>query len=335
MINIINKEEIIEVYQSRICFEQGTKEITSDISLPLKMIDFLEKNKFIDSLVMNEDKSKIKISFHVQSSTLNYSNTSHFYMTLNVDDEKKETIFKIRFKTYEIQTFFNKILNNLYEVVLYHVFRNRDSFYKSSYVIKFYKNSFSLDPKAIVFKNKHMRIYENVSNYINYYHTKIQGLKADCLITQEVLDNLLLNGNYPKMNDVFLKEVLDLNERDFFINRFLIFARKKVNLLNLSFDEIGKYYDLVKIFEDSYFKEKLILTESIIINNQMTVEFETGIPEIYGELRFNITMEDNIESLKQKNLYIDNQKCKIDGLKVKDWIENKEEVKNIIRMLNY
>lgn len=357
---IINKESLIENYKfliekDRRIVEGVNNKIqiindNSEIKLDLicELIEYLENDEFLDGLIIDEYKNRVKVSiindYHLMNCT---KSVLWFYMDSpsykNNIQEHIEEFFKIEVKGKGINEIISNVLKELYKINFYYVEPLYDVGKETfSYDLHLFKNTVSLKSLESYFKKKHDKIYKSVSNFRNSKNQhlsldiKSKGFDKTTKIDSDFFDSCFYNEKYPELNKEFINLILDADDLEAYSKTLFVFF--KDDLANIGIfkeEELYKHYKVIKDFEKEFFTgSKLKISNLFLFKDPIEVQFETDMKYPYRFLSFNVSLDSSFDDIKNGFIHNSNNK-KIGDVKVKDWLENENEVRELIRLLDY
>lgn len=347
---ITNKESLIENYKFLIEKEQRlVKNNDSEIKLDLifDLIEYLENDEFLDSLIIDEHKEEIELSIFNDNYLLNCKKEFLWFyrksMKCNHIQENIEEFFKIEVQGKSINEMISNILKDLYEIKFYCIeplYDMRTEIF--NYNLHLFKNTISLNNMATDFKKKHDKIYKNILNLKSVgslpssLGMESKGFDKTTKLDFDFFDSCLCNERYPDLNKEFSRKILEMDDLEVYIKALCIFFKDNLKELGiLSEDQLYRHYTLIKNFEKEFFNGcKLEISNIFLFKEPIEVQFVTDMKHPHKFLSFNISINASFDDIKNECLY-DSSNRNISDLKVKDWLENENEVKEFIRLLNY
>lgn len=357
---ITNKESMIENYKLLIEREQrivenfdNQNQIINDgsemkLNLVYDLIEYLENDEFLDGLIIDDYKNQVKVSIINDNHLMNCSKSVlWFYRNSpaykNHIQEHIEEFFKIGVKGKGINEIISNILKELYKVNFYYVEPlydiGKETFFYDLYL---FKNTVSLKSFESSFKDKHDRIYKSISNFRNLKNqhlsldVKSKGFDKTTKIDSDFFDSCLYNEKYPDLNKEFVNSILEVDDLTaYWRTLFVFFKDDLANIGILKEEELYRHYKVIKDFEKEFFSAcKLKISNLFLFKEPIEVQFETDMKYPYKFLSFNVPIDNSFDDIKSGFIY-NSDNSKIGNVKVKDWLENESEVKELIRLLDY
>lgn len=332
---IVNKKDAVSRYNNLLKFESKRNDnLTYDVEnlddfkisdLPLiyTLLYFIENDRFINSLVLDEDKNKVKMNIYGEPSNAMSEKivVSLFKDKINNAYGQIEHLIRLEFDSKYVNEMIIETLKERYKIKFYSI---EVCYYQDVNELKetlhLERNSISYTNNAVDIEKTHVKKQKEMKLKIEDAARAGLAIERDfeeerSFSKKEILDNFFKDDNCRKRN-------LDL-ANDF--DQEIKFFR----------DNFQKYHKLMKEFEMVFFDSDLQFKDDFIFNDTKIVQFETGIAKPYDVFTFDLCLNDDFESLKSKQLYQENAITKVESITLRDWIENREETKSIIRLFNY
>lgn len=344
MIKIINKKEMYKNILQAIKNEYSVKNLPKinifNKNVYFNVIELVENNKVIDKIVLDEDKKNVMVSFFYDTIRFRYSiKLSRFI------DEEYEIIANILIRGDSIDTVCEHLNNgDFYISVCICPIEDNEQ------ILKFYRNNISKFPESNIVSQKYNKIKNVIrsSRYINdslcltpfNYLELNHEINDDTTIDSFFVKNLLKNSVYSSDDESFFENILNLNEYDTKIEIIWTYFRKGLaNFGVFTKKELCLFYDYIddirKKLHPLEFNECYDYTNSVIY-----LYFKTGLEKPYNDVIVVVKKDEDIEKILNKNLrsYIlkaNKQYTEIGGVSLKDFLNNKQEIIELIKLIGY
>jgi len=334
MITILNKEELYKKIEKVIKYNNVFSEKKlSGSKIYYSILDMIANNKIIDLLILDEDKDYVEINFLHSS-----KNRSYELILYRKIFETRKTILEINFNDTDLD-FIEKYRINYFMTI-------RNEFQNPR--LDFFRNNIRSLPDA----NETRKKYNRIKNILNKFKCNFPvGKNLNYLVIDRKLKDFELNPNvffksflanniYSNLDKEYFKSILTLNAHDSRIETIWIYYKDFLKEMNFNKKED------IDIF-DNYInevKEHLNLSEIEVIFDFkykcINLMFETGLEYPNHKVFIKINKNEKNEYLLEKELYKYSSLYNVDYIKIDDvllnnYIENREEVIQLVKLFDY
>lgn len=344
MIKIINKKEIYKDILQAIENEYSVKNLAKinivNKSVYFDVIEFIENNKVIDKIVLDEDKENVIVSFFYDTIHLRYN-----IKLLSYIDEKYETIANISIRGDSIDTLCEHLKNGSFYIAffIFSIDNNEEK-------LKFYRNNISKFSESNIVSQKYNKIEKVIRNsrYINdslcltpfNYPELNYEINDDTIIDCFFVKNLLKNSVFSSDDESFFENILNLNEYDAKIEIIWTYFRKGLeNFGVFTKKELCLFYDYIENIRKKL--HPLEFHECYdYVNSFIYLYFKTGLEKPYNDVIVVVKKNESIEKILNKKLrsYIlkpNKNYSEIGNIYLRDFINNREEIIELIKLIGY
>lgn len=299
-----------------------------------KITDVIEHDLEIDSLLIEQDKNKIHAHFCLDG--------QYKIILYKISGEEIITLLEITILQYDVKYLAKHIIVGKYKV---NFFKKSD---RDNPQLIFFRNKIGIIPDSDLVCKKYNRI-QNV--LLNFLTQKPFNRPSNCLMlnsciddykkyNENFFDHFLSNYCCSTVDEDYFSKILTLSEEDSRIETIWIYHKEYLKEMGFNyksdikdfenhFDNINKHfhpYDVKPLFN---FRSKKI-----------QIIFDTGekwpIKNVFVKINKDDAIEDILNKELYRYLYISNDDyVKIENILLKDYIENKDEVVQMIKLMNY
>lgn len=304
----------------------------------VQALNIIEKDIEVNTLLLDEDKNQVEAYFHNA-----YSNGQYELILSRVLGEKRVTLLEVVFHQYDIKYLAKNIIAGKYRVKFYQTINNNQNTR-----LFFLRNKIGSLPDAELIRKKYNRIQNILLKFL--YRCSPSKLQ-NCLIIDKkfkdfqkspnsFFDGFLANNHFSVLDQSYFDKILSLNAHKSRLET--IWTYNQENLKELGF----KCKEDISIFDNKLDNIKKSLYPFKV---KQLFDFQSGNIEIIIEtgekipnhiVLVKIKKDESITNILDKELYkyssvLALDYIKVDGIYLKDYIQNKEEVIELIKLVNY
>jgi len=304
----------------------------------IQIMSVIEHDASVNLLLLEEDRNEINAHFEY------FHRNSEYVLFLYKKSLKVNAILlEISILEYDIKYLAKNIMNGKYKV---NFFRKNKS--ESDPQLLFFRNKIGILPDSDLVSKKYNRIQSILLNFLNQkpFNRPSNGLMLNSCIdeykkyNENFFDHFLSNFCCSDLDEDYFNKILSLSEEDSRIET--IWFYHKEYLKEMGFNHKSD----IKVFEnyfDSINKQFHPCDAKTLFNfrsKKIQIIFDTGEKSPIKNVFVKINKDDAIEDILNKELYRYSSVSNVDYVKIenillKDYIENKDEVIQMIKLMNY
>lgn len=343
MLKVINEKELFNECQVFLDSEYSNKKLSLTecfklkSTLSKKLLDFIMGEALTKQLILDEDKLNLEVNLSSHSIVKYYCIS--IGRTIDGDLVK---IFDITFNATTIKEMMDCITKNEFEIRFYTLVKAGNS----SSEMHFYRNNIANLKEA----NLMRMTYDLVKHTINIFKIRFdfpsnkaldlrfKKIDSKTEFDKGFFENFLINDKYPDADKDFFARILSLDSLDLLVEVFWVYHKER--LANLNFKDKESFYEFCSKIEDikNKFSQIDIYIEFDFLSGLMRLAIDNTSGKSRIRLYFNIEKYETCESLLNRDLYLYlffKDAFKINGLFFKDYVNNQNEVLDVLNLMAY
>lgn len=343
MLKVINEKELFNECQVFLDSEYSNKKLSLTecfklkSTLSKKLLDFIMGEALIKQLILDEDKLNLEVNLS-RSSIVTY-----YYISIGrTIDGNLVKIVDISFHAATIKEMIDCFTKNEFEIVFYTLVKAGNS----SCEMRFYRNNIANLKEANLMRMRYNLLkhtfdifkirFDSVLN--KALDLRYKRIYSKTELDKDFFENFLMNDKYPDADKNFFAKILSLDSLDLLVEVFWIYQKER--LANLNFKDKESFYEFCSKIEDikNKFSQFDIYLEFDFLSGLMRLAIDNTSGKSRIRLYFNIEKYETCESLLNRELYLFlffKDAFKIDGLFFKDYVNNQNEVLDVLNLMAY
>lgn len=343
MLKVINEKELFNECQVFLDSEYSNKKLSLTecfklkSTLSKKLLDFIMGEALTKQLILDEDKLNLEVNLS------SHSIVKYYYISIGrTIDGNLVKIFDIAFHATTIKEMMDCITKNEFEIIFYTLVKAGNS----SCEMHFYRNNIANLKEANLMRMR----YDLVKHTINIFKIRFDFISNKALdlrykkidskteFDKDFFENFLINDKYPDADKDFFARILNLDSLDLLVEVFWVYHKEI--LANLNFKDKESFYEFCSKIEDikNKFSQFDIYVEFDFLSSLMRLAIDNTSEKSRIRLYFNIEKYETCESLLNREMYLFlffKEAFKIDGLFFKDYVNNQNEVLDVLNLMAY